>query len=386
MTKHLVVLHHGLFGRAQDMENLLTFLRDSYPETELVFLNCELSQRLESYQGVDISGDRCVQEVNEFLNKVPDCEAISFVSYSLGGLIVRYAIGKLYKQKLFEKLQPINFVTFASPHLGSKRPPLSGYNRFYNGYVKTLFTRVGKQLTLKDKFVEGKPILEVLADPNYDFFRGLQAFKQRILFANMMNDRSVRFTTASIRPRTMYKLYHPKCPDPSYPCIVEPDLQNPVKPLTGWAKFKHLAFWYIFVPIFVPIGYFISTILIAIVALLAKMRQRNLETDNDWVSMTGTQPRAMESQDTLIGLQDKFDQEDQEEVMDEWDEETTLGKCRDRQRMQMILNLNKLGWKKVDCCFNLFNAHARIIRRTKLEENPPRDAFNYLVDKLFLLE
>ena len=76
---------------------------------------------------------------------------ISFVAHSLGGLVARYAIGKLYKcaskseasdqndrslgkentnsslqsldqscQGTIAGLQPINFVTVATPHLGSK--------------------------------------------------------------------------------------------------------------------------------------------------------------------------------------------------------------------------------------------------------------------------
>jgi hypothetical protein len=270
--------------------------------------------------------------------------------------------------------------------LGSKRPPLSGYNRLYNVYVKALLTQAGEQLTLKDKYVDSKPILEVLADPKYDFYKGLQAFKQRILFANIANDRSVRYTTASIQPKNMYTRYHPKCLDPAYPNIVEPDLQNPIEPLKGWARVKDLAFWYIFVPILLPIWYVIATVMMAIVAFFAKCKQFGMKTDSEWVSSTGTCPRGMESQDTLVALQDEIDKDDQEEVMEEWNEDTTLGKCKDRKRMEIIANLNKLEWKKVDCHFEVFNAHARIIGRGKVDEKPQLDALNYLVDKLFLLE
>ena len=81
----------------------------------------------------------------------PDVQKISFVAHSLGGLVARYAIGRLFesyqeldpiglpKNSLSEKrtsfskqcleqpfegriagLQPMNFITFATPHLGSK--------------------------------------------------------------------------------------------------------------------------------------------------------------------------------------------------------------------------------------------------------------------------
>lgn len=58
---------------------------------------------------------------------------ISFVAHSLGGLIARYAIGKLYSPETVSDgsldeelkgriagLEPINFITSATPHLGSR--------------------------------------------------------------------------------------------------------------------------------------------------------------------------------------------------------------------------------------------------------------------------
>lgn len=55
---------------------------------------------------------------------------ISFVSHSLGGLVARYAIGRLYKCETTSDpsgingkiagLEPMNFVTVATPHLGSR--------------------------------------------------------------------------------------------------------------------------------------------------------------------------------------------------------------------------------------------------------------------------
>jgi triacylglycerol esterase/lipase EstA (alpha/beta hydrolase family) len=62
---------------------------------------------------------------------------ISIVAHSLGGLVARYAIGRLYERNiritsvgnsrdegerlegLIAGLEAMNFITFASPHLGS---------------------------------------------------------------------------------------------------------------------------------------------------------------------------------------------------------------------------------------------------------------------------
>lgn len=42
----------------------------------------------------------------------------SITGYSLGGLLARYVIGALYAQKFFDRVEPVNFNTIATPHLG----------------------------------------------------------------------------------------------------------------------------------------------------------------------------------------------------------------------------------------------------------------------------
>ena len=86
----------------------------------------------------------CVQ-ILLVIKRHPNVQKLSFICHSLGGLIARYAIAKLYEQKedvqvngeynkhgsrdqsngeeFKEKiagLEPINFITFATPHLGSR--------------------------------------------------------------------------------------------------------------------------------------------------------------------------------------------------------------------------------------------------------------------------
>ena len=61
---------------------------------------------------------------------------ISFIGYSLGGLINRWIVGRLEAEDFFETIQPINFVTLATPHLGSWRHPSSWTKRYFNNMVK----------------------------------------------------------------------------------------------------------------------------------------------------------------------------------------------------------------------------------------------------------
>ena len=105
-------------------------------------------------------------QVRSVVKKRPKLEKISFVAHSLGGLVARYAIGRLYEcepksepsggngsclkeektnslslsfeqpcQGKIAGLEPMNFVTVATPHLGSKGHKQvdheTSYFRFY---------------------------------------------------------------------------------------------------------------------------------------------------------------------------------------------------------------------------------------------------------------
>lgn len=72
------------------------------------------------------------------IRRKPNMRRISFIAHSVGGLVARYAIGRLYRppekepvQDLINKgkvdsigticgLEATNFITVATPHLGSR--------------------------------------------------------------------------------------------------------------------------------------------------------------------------------------------------------------------------------------------------------------------------
>ena len=47
----------------------------------------------------------------------------SITGYSLGGLLARCVIGALHAAKFFDTVEPVNFTTIATPHLGIPRYP-----------------------------------------------------------------------------------------------------------------------------------------------------------------------------------------------------------------------------------------------------------------------
>jgi len=124
---------------------------------------------------------------------------ISFVGYSLGGLISRYIIGELEKLKFFDTVEPQYFTTFASPHLGVYF--FKSKFKFMNVLGRSLLGLVGRELFIKD---QGK-ILIRLSEGAY--FNGLEKFKKRYLFANIRHDRSVNFYTAYITNKNPFDAY-----------------------------------------------------------------------------------------------------------------------------------------------------------------------------------
>lgn len=80
------------------------------------------------------------KQVTEVIKDKPNLRKISFVAHSIGGLVARYAIGRLFRPSRRKSLgdsegqipdienssgticglEAMNFITIATPHLGSR--------------------------------------------------------------------------------------------------------------------------------------------------------------------------------------------------------------------------------------------------------------------------
>ncbi|KAA8621555.1 Esterase lipase [Pyrenophora tritici-repentis] len=200
---HLCVLVHGLWGVPEHLKYVSDTLSERFPQDKVHVLVTKRNAGTFTYDGVNTGGERVAEEVEDALEQLADSghdiTKISIVGYSLGGLIARYAIGLLYHRGVFEKIQPVNFTTFATPHLGV-RTPLKGYpSHLWNVLAGRTLSLSGRQLFCVDQFKDtGRPLLAVLADPESIFIRALAQFKHRSLYANIRGDRSVTYYTAAI--------------------------------------------------------------------------------------------------------------------------------------------------------------------------------------------
>lgn len=193
---HLCVLVHGLWGNPVHMHQVAKAIRKQHPADKLNLLLVKRNQGNWTYDGIERGGERVVAEIQEELATIKtnggNITKISIVGYSLGGLVARYAIGLLYAKGVFDEIKPVNFTTFATPHLGVRTPLKGWHSHVWNVLGARTLSMSGHQIFLIDEFRDtGKPLLAVMADPESIFINGLQRFKRRTLYANIINDRTV---------------------------------------------------------------------------------------------------------------------------------------------------------------------------------------------------
>ncbi|GLI62824.1 hypothetical protein VaNZ11_005574, partial [Volvox africanus] len=197
---HLFVCQHGLWGSPEDVSFLEQYLRHNGWLT----LNARSNSARCTFDGADVCGDRLAEEVVSHVQRLAAgglrVTHISFAAYSFGGLIARYAAGKLHASGFFSMVAPVNFLTIATPHLGCWEHPSSMSHLAYNNILPWTLSRTGRQLLLADRWLEpeGLPLLAAMARPDCAFHAALATFRKRVLLADIRSDRTVPYTTAAI--------------------------------------------------------------------------------------------------------------------------------------------------------------------------------------------
>ncbi|KAK7351516.1 hypothetical protein VNO77_11036 [Canavalia gladiata] len=258
---HLIIMVNGLIGSAQNWKFAAEQFLKRYPEDVVVHCS-ECNSSMLTFDGVDVMGERLAQEVISVIKRHPSVQKISFVGHSLGGMVARYAIAKLYGRDISTELsqgngqcesqisdqechdrkyegkcaglEPINFITSATPHLGSrghKQVPI--FCGFYSlekaiSRVAWFFGKTGKHLFLTDGN-NGKPplLLQMVRDSeDMKFMSALRSFKRRVAYANVRYDQLVGWSTSSIRRRNELPKRRHLSRHEKYPHIVNVETAN----------------------------------------------------------------------------------------------------------------------------------------------------------------
>ncbi|XP_009759145.1 putative lipase YDL109C isoform X1 [Nicotiana tabacum] len=256
--EHLVIMVNGLVGSSADWRYAAEQFVKRLPDKIVVHCS-ECNSSMLTFDGVDRMGERLAKEVEDVIKRWPGVRKISFVSHSLGGLVARYAVGRLYEppsktevvdlngsclvreenvsdqchnqfsEETVAGLEPVNFITVATPHLGSRGhkqlPLLCGLPLLEKGASQTahwIVGRSGKHLFLTDKD-DGKPplLLRMVNDSDdLKFMSALRSFKRRVAYANANYDHVVGWRTSSIRRQNELPKSNLQIKDQKYPHIV----------------------------------------------------------------------------------------------------------------------------------------------------------------------
>ena len=262
----------SLWGNPKHLKNLANSLQAEHPKDKLHVLVTKSNSNNFTYDGIELGGERTTNEVEEEIKTLEKdgrkVTKISIVGYSLGGLVARYVIGLLYSKGYFDRIQPVNFTTFATPHLGVRSPLLGPHNYLWNVLGARTLSTSGRQLFTVDSFRDtGRPLLTVMADPSSVFIRGLAKFKHRTLYCNINNDRSVVYYTSCITYKDPFVNLDAVelQPLPGYDGVLlrpdEPVRPKPRVPLGFWARVRATSWstltavpFYFLLAILIPVG------------------------------------------------------------------------------------------------------------------------------------
>ncbi|XP_054788969.1 putative lipase ROG1 isoform X2 [Prosopis cineraria] len=216
---HLIIMVNGLIGSDRDWKFAAKQFLMRHPYDIIVHCS-ECNSSMLTFDGIDVMGERLAGEVISVIKRHPGVQKISFIGHSLGGLVARYAIAKLYERDISKEiarenghsgshnsdparhkrksegkiagLEPLNFITSATPHLGSRGhkqvPVLCGFHSLEKAATRFswFLGKTGRHLFLADKDKGKPPLLVQMVYDNEDmkFLSALQSFKRRVAYAN----------------------------------------------------------------------------------------------------------------------------------------------------------------------------------------------------------
>ncbi|WPK24044.1 hypothetical protein PUMCH_001299 [Australozyma saopauloensis] len=199
---HLFVLVHGLWGNPNHLDTIEKVLLRAVSDVSnerIVTIKPSSFRFWKTYDGIQRCSELVIADIFYEIEALMQTNKykvtqFSMIGYSLGGLISRYVIGRLYGMGFFKEVRPVFFSTFATPHVGSRFYKNKLFDKFANTFGPVLFGKTGLQLFL----VDSEKLLVQMADPDSDYFKGLESFQTRILMANIKNDGTVAFYTSFI--------------------------------------------------------------------------------------------------------------------------------------------------------------------------------------------
>lgn len=393
---HLVVLVHGLFGNPghlNAMENSIYKLMPPALANEVHVHRASCLSPIATFDGISDNAELVYAEIKKLLSEL-EVDKISLVGYSMGGLICRYVIGMFEQERLFSKVEPVLFATFATPHLGSRNTTPTLFAKAFNLLGPIISGKTGLDL------FRVTPVLSIMSDPKSTFYVGLQRFKYLYIFANASKDRTVPFWTAFMVPTNPFsepdlvewKTYQ------RFPFIV--DLQNS-RPVTNanpksWWKRLRVSRSSVILAFLIPVFLFVLTILMIVVSTISwtkrllKWRHRKGKATQDFVGDIGealNETLQMRKQ----GKEPRFNVELENKVPKPAEYAGIVGALKSLKpnlklssgEMENMEALNRLPWRKYAVWLHSLNTHGEIVDRMGISKDG-RKLMDFFAEYVFL--
>ncbi|KAI8138163.1 putative serine esterase-domain-containing protein [Fennellomyces sp. T-0311] len=402
----LIVLQHGLWGTKSHMSFLEKRIVDAMDSKAISILNVDVNENKYTYDGIQ--------------------DHVKFLAEEECGLMARYAVGLLGSSGFFNTIEPLLYVTFATPHLGVRKEPTGTWAHVYNYVTGHILSRTGEQLQLLDDHEKGQPLLRVLADPDREYYRYLSKFKARRVYANVANDRTVPYWTAAMDTCDYFHVLKEVelSLDTEYSSIITGfDVRHPDKKYERSKRrrirtsviFKYLLI--VLSPIVVPILGFLALTYIGTQGLVSRYRVSQLlsmdKTESDMIKDEEC-GHSDSSDDTIV----HHDHHEDPVLVDTLDAVNAIPESDSPRKKQhhtknrtslynvepskalsskykamhlskdqfeIQKNMRQLDWERVLIYIGGFNAHGSIVcRQSRFENEGGRATIRHFVDSLLL--
>ncbi|KAK6159123.1 hypothetical protein DH2020_006437 [Rehmannia glutinosa] len=196
---HLVIMVNGIIGSfrsafsissAADWRYAAEQFVKNLPDKVIVHRSECNPSRL-TFDGVDKMGERLAEEVIDVIRRW-GVHKISFVAHSLGGLVARYAIGRLYKlpAKMGSSGLLPGYCSNGEPNIAATTLWSSVFGKKCTTNCTLDCWKIRKHLFLTDND-DGKPplLLRMVNDSDdLHFISALRSFRRRVAYANANYD------------------------------------------------------------------------------------------------------------------------------------------------------------------------------------------------------
>ncbi|CDO94743.1 unnamed protein product [Kluyveromyces dobzhanskii CBS 2104] len=195
--EHLIVLTHGLHS---NVTSDLFYLKEQIERTqshhdELLVVKGFTENVCKTEKGIKWLGTRLAEHIVHNLRN-EETVKISFIGHSLGGLVQSFAIAYISYNypTFFENVEPVHFITLASPMLGTVSDNAVYIQRLL---AMGIVGRTGQDLSLQSYNGLKQPLLQTLSKSSA-LKRILRCFRSRTLYANACNDGIVPLYTSAL--------------------------------------------------------------------------------------------------------------------------------------------------------------------------------------------